>query len=59
MRIVDHHERVVSVGQIADAAQVRDGAIHGKHAVGGDQPGARALALPAGSVSSSAMSLLA
>ena len=43
VRIVHHHHRVVLVGQIADLAQGRDVAVHGKHAVGGDQAEARAL----------------
>ena len=42
VRIVDHHQGVVLVGQIADAGQVGDDAVHRKDAVGGDhaEPGA-------------------
>jgi len=41
MRIVDHDQRVVLLGQIADCAQIGDHAIHREHAVGGDQAVAR------------------
>ena len=37
MRIVDHHERRVPLGEIADILELRDGAVHGKHAVGCDE----------------------
>ena len=37
VRVVDHHQRVVLVGQVADARQVGDDAVHGEHAVGGDE----------------------
>ena len=45
VRIVDHHQGVVLVGQIADARQVGDDAVHREDAVGGDQaePGAGGL----------------
>ena len=42
VRIVDHDQRAVSVGQIADAGEVGDDAVHREHAVGGDQLEARA-----------------
>ena len=42
--VVDHHEGVVLVGEIADGAQRRDGAVHGEHAVGGDELEACAVA---------------
>lgn len=42
VRIVDHHERAVAVGQIAHALQVRDDAVHREYAVGRDQLEARA-----------------
>src|SRR6056297_2831826 len=41
--VVDHHQRFVFVGQIADALQIGDGAVHGEYAVGGDQAHARVL----------------
>ncbi len=42
VRIIDHHQRVVLIRQIADALQVGDHPVHGEHAVGGDQHMARA-----------------
>src|SRR5512143_3684966 len=42
VRIVDHHERAVAIGQVAYRPQVRDGPVHREDAVGGDQLGARA-----------------
>ena len=45
VRIIDHHQGVVFFGQIADARQVGDDAVHRKNAVGGDdaEPGAGSL----------------
>jgi hypothetical protein len=37
MGVVDHHQRAIFVGQVADRLQVGDHAVHGEHAVGGDQ----------------------
>ena len=37
MRVVDHHERVVLVGDCADLVERGDVAVHREHAVGGDQ----------------------
>ena len=42
VRVVDHHQRAVPIGEIADAAQIGDDAVHREHAVGGDQLEARA-----------------
>ena len=42
VRIVDHHQRVVRVGEIADRSQIGDDAVHREHAVGRDQLEARA-----------------
>ena len=41
--VVHHHERAVLLRQIADRGQVCDGAIHRKHAVGGDELDPRAV----------------
>ena len=35
--VVDHRQRVIAVGQIADGLEVRNVAVHGEHAVGRDQ----------------------
>ena len=45
VRVVDHHHRVVPLGQVADLAQAGDMPVHREDAVGGDQPpaGARRL----------------
>ena len=40
--VVHHQKRAVFLGQIADGGQVGDDAVHGKHAVGGDELDARA-----------------
>ena len=40
MGIVDHHQGVVALGQIANAGEVGDDAVHREDAVGGDQPAA-------------------
>ena len=40
--VVDHHHGVVLLGEVADAAEIGDDAVHREHAVGGDQPEARA-----------------
>ena len=37
VRVVDHHQRAVTVGQIADLVQLGDRAVHREHAVGDDQ----------------------
>ena len=37
VRVVDHHQRVVAVGEVADVLQARDHAVHREHAVGRDQ----------------------
>ena len=37
VRVVDHHQRVVAVGQVADVLEARDHAVHREHAVGRDQ----------------------
>ncbi len=39
MRVVDHHEGVVAVGEIADPGQVGDVPVHREDAVGRDHPG--------------------
>ena len=57
VRVIDHHQRVVLVRQVADAAQVGDDAVHREHAVGGDQPEARVRAASCSFASRSAMSL--
>ena len=41
VRVIDHDERVVAFGELADAAQIGDEAVHGEHPVGRDQAGAR------------------
>ena len=41
--IVDHHQRAIRVSEATDCRQVGDNAVHRKHAVGGDQDGARTL----------------
>ena len=46
VRVVDHDEGAVALGEIADLREGRDDAVHREHAVGGDQDGARALAPP-------------
>ena len=43
--IIDHHQRAVTFGEIADRRQVGHMAIHRKDAVGRDQPEARAVAI--------------
>ena len=58
MAVVDHHHGVVFLGEVADALQVGDDAVHRKDAVGGDQPEA-ASAASFSRASRSAMSLLA
>ena len=40
--VIDHHQRIVFIRQVANALQVGDHAIHREHAVGGDQHMARA-----------------
>src|SRR5690606_5006052 len=40
--VVNHHQGVVLVGQVADGFQVGDDAVHREHAVGGYQPEPRA-----------------
>ena len=35
--VVHHDQGVVPVGQVADALQIADNAVHGEHAVGGDE----------------------
>ena len=42
VRVVDHHERVVTLGEIADPRDIGDVAVHREHAVGCDHPGMRA-----------------
>ena len=44
MRIIDHGEGIVFFGQVADAGEVGDRAIHREKAVGRDQAEARAVA---------------
>ena len=41
MRIVDHDERIVPVGQVADVVQACNDAVHREHAIGRDQLRAR------------------
>ena len=41
--VVDHDQGVVAFGQIADAVEVGDRAVHREDAVGGDQAGAGSL----------------
>ena len=38
--VVDHHQGVMPLGEVADAREVRDDAVHREDAVGGDQAGA-------------------
>jgi hypothetical protein len=40
--VVEVHQRVVALRQVADLVESGDAAIHGEHAVGGDQLEARA-----------------
>ena len=54
--VVHHHERVVALGQVADLGERRDVAVHGEHAVGGDQPRPRAARPPVSCRSSSSRS---
>ena len=42
VRVVDHHERVVALGEVADPVEPREVAVHREDAVGRDQPVARA-----------------
>ena len=42
MRIIDHHQRIVFIREVANAFQVGYHAVHRKHAVGGDQHMTRA-----------------
>ena len=42
VRVVDHDERAVLLGQVADAGQRRDHAVHREHAVGHDELAPRA-----------------
>ena len=37
MRVIDHHHRVVLVGQLANRRKIRNGAVHGENPVGGNQ----------------------
>jgi hypothetical protein len=46
VRIVHHHQRLVTVGQVADAVQGRDVAVHGEHPVRHDEAEARGRGLP-------------
>ena len=57
VRVVDHHERVVLLGEVADLAEPRDVAVHREDAVGRDQPEARVGRLASSRASRSAMSL--
>jgi gamma-glutamyltranspeptidase/glutathione hydrolase len=41
VRVVDHHQRLVALREVADLGQRRDVAVHGEDAVGRDQPRAR------------------
>ena len=43
--VVHHHQRAEFIGQIANGGQVGDKAVHGEHAVGGDQLDAGVLRL--------------
>ena len=43
VRIVDHDQCIEFVGEIADFPQRRDAAVHGEHAVGGDEARAAVL----------------
>ena len=40
--VVDHHERAVALGEVADPGEVGDVAVHREDAVGRDHPGVRA-----------------
>ena len=42
MRVVDHDERVVALGELADAVEPSEVAVHREDAVGGDQAAWRA-----------------
>ena len=35
--VIDHHQRIELVSEVADPLQIRDIAIHGKHAIGRDE----------------------
>jgi len=45
VRVVDHDDRVVSVGEVADLSQPGEVTIHREHPVGGDEPAPCAFAL--------------
>jgi hypothetical protein len=46
VRIVDHHQGIVALGEIADSGEVGDDAVHRKDAVRGDQAEAAVLRFP-------------
>ena len=46
MRIIDHDQRTVALGQVANLIETRDRSVHGKHAVGCDQTHPRSPASP-------------
>ena len=43
--VVHHHQSAVFVGQVADALEIGDKAVHGENAVGGDHLDAAVLGL--------------
>ena len=43
VRVIDHDQRAMAIGQIADLVELRDRSVHGEHAVGRDQTHARTL----------------
>src|SRR6185437_2457208 len=45
MRVIDHHQCVIALGQVADAPEVRNGTDHREDAVGRNQPGTGARSL--------------
>src|SRR5580704_14989 len=45
VRVIHHHQGVVTFGQVADLAQPGDEAVHGEYPVGRDEPRARARGL--------------
>jgi hypothetical protein len=45
MAVVDHHQGIVALGEVANAGEVGDDAVHREHPVGGDQPKARVMRL--------------
>ena len=45
MRIIDHHQRIVLVGQLTNRCQISNRAVHRKNTIGSDQTEASRLGL--------------